>query len=67
MTPPEEATPAVIGVPCMSGGMNSLGSSMGLNVNHNHDSAHTSIQISSPDPSSPASPSPHHHVQGTIV
>ena len=67
-----KVTPPEVGAfeePSLSGGINSssVGSSMGLNVNHN-DSAHTTIQISSPDPS-PVTSSPNHNnnVQGTIV
>ncbi|CAO1298908.1 unnamed protein product [Diamesa tonsa] len=66
VTPPEAGA---FGEPSLSGGINpsSVGSSMGLNVNHN-DSAHTTIQISSPDPSPPtSSPNRNNNVQGTIV
>lgn len=61
MTPPEAG---VFREPSISG---SVGSSMGLNVKHN-DSAHTSIQISSPEPTSvTTSPNRNNNVQGTIV
>ncbi|CRL02893.1 CLUMA_CG015879, isoform B [Clunio marinus] len=68
VTPPEEATPCSIGVPCMSSGINPAmgGSSMGLNQQND---MHTTIQINSPDPSSQSGPQSQHqqHLQGTIV
>ena len=63
MTPPEAGA---FGEPSLSGGINpsSVGS---LNVIHN-DTAHTTIQISSPEPSPPTtSPNRNNNVQGTIV
>lgn len=64
MTPPEEPN-SFIGVPRMSGGVGNPGSSLGLST---QDTNQTSIQIQTPEPSSPLAPS-HlpQHLQGTIV
>jgi hypothetical protein len=72
VTPPEEPTQVVIGVPC-SGGVNPStlgGSSLGINQ-ASEAPLHTSIQISGPEPQQQQQqqviPQSSHHLQGTIV
>ncbi|KAG5679047.1 hypothetical protein PVAND_008645 [Polypedilum vanderplanki] len=73
VTPPEEPTPVIVGVPCSGGGINPSalgGSSIGLNIGTPQDTPmHTAIQINAPDQSQQQQPIPQssHHLQGTIV
>lgn len=65
VTPPEEPLP-VLGVPCVSGGINPSGfggSSLGIS---SLDSISSPLQIPQEDRPMPSAPSPQ-HLQGTIV